>query len=170
MVEGMTLASVGDLFGVSRERVRQIVRRAGVTVEQSAALRDKSVEWSCLDCGKTETRPPSRAECVRCQDCDWERRRIGPDGQPSRGRGLDGHWWCRDPRTGKRMRFERYLAQEQLGRVLRSDEYVTLIDRDPDNVDPTNIVVTDARTLALRRYGHIDSIPSTEAGEDGRTQ
>ena len=31
--ERLTLQSIGDLLGISRERCRQIVRRAGVTLD-----------------------------------------------------------------------------------------------------------------------------------------
>ena len=64
--ERLTLQSIGDLLGISRERCRQIVRRAAVTLDVTAAIRaeryrDGYVEVVCEQCGETvPPRAPSR--------------------------------------------------------------------------------------------------------------
>ncbi len=68
--ERLTLQSIGDLLGISRERCRQIVRRAGVTLDVTARVRaerwaeqyrDGYVEVVCEQCGETAPpRAPSR--------------------------------------------------------------------------------------------------------------
>lgn len=51
--DGMTFEDIGRLEGLTRERVRQIVRRAGVTVAESreAMRRAAMVETVCEECG-----------------------------------------------------------------------------------------------------------------------
>ena len=69
--EHMTLETIGDLFGVTRERVRQIVSRAGVTRDvtlASMAIRRDSyrVQATCVHCGKVVMDVPSRPKRRFC--------------------------------------------------------------------------------------------------------
>ena len=44
--EGRTLQEVGDVFGLTRERVRQIVRRAGISPDAGGVRLRKQIESS----------------------------------------------------------------------------------------------------------------------------
>lgn len=64
--ERMTLAEIGERVGLSRERVRQRVRRAGVGTHVTRMIvreqrEAKRVLWECATCGYQEALKPSRA-------------------------------------------------------------------------------------------------------------
>ena len=75
--EHMTLEAIGDLFGVTRQRVEQIVRRAGVGRDVSvanAAIRseEKLVDSVCERCGRVTRRLPAHARRTRfCSNLCW---------------------------------------------------------------------------------------------------
>ena len=72
--EHMTLEAIGGRFGVTRERVRQIVKRAGVGRDVTMAnhamrTEENLVDVVCEECGKVVRRRPSRAGrfcSIRC--------------------------------------------------------------------------------------------------------
>src|SRR3990167_4349568 len=65
----LTLQEVGDLVGVSRERVRQLVVKDGLTRVKGARLRGKPVKpiRYCEGCGKELTRDSVRDRHMRCR-------------------------------------------------------------------------------------------------------
>jgi hypothetical protein len=81
---GETMEHVGESYGISRERVRQILGRAGVRSRRGGTKghrRVEYVEWRCASCGKTEMRPPFRAR-ARGRFCDHKCRSIFLVGTP----------------------------------------------------------------------------------------
>ena len=65
-VEGYTSNKLGSLFGISGQRVRWILKRAGVALRARADYR-KRVRWTCMVCGMQNTLQPciarSRKTC-----------------------------------------------------------------------------------------------------------
>lgn len=71
--DGMTFEDIGRLEGITRERVRQIVRRNGVTVERSREVvrGARAVTLRCETCGSEFPRRDTlvaRARRVFCSD------------------------------------------------------------------------------------------------------
>lgn len=78
--EHMTLEAIGTLFGVTRERVRQIVRRAGIGSDVTAtnfAFRSEAnlMDTACETCGKVMRRQPSEVTRFCSRRC-WGRARA----------------------------------------------------------------------------------------------
>lgn len=69
-----TLTGVGDIFGITKECVRQLVRRAGVSENVTAAVqrerkRDAWVAWICAGCGRTHVTIPSATKRFCSPSC-----------------------------------------------------------------------------------------------------
>jgi hypothetical protein len=157
--EWLTDVDVAGMFFLSRERVRQILRAAGVGPETSRRnLHEHAkVEWRCSVCGVPEKVLPGELGRSTCgeQSCIQGAMRGGPDGEPARHwNRAQQRWTVRDPETGKSMRLERYLMQQHLGRPLRSDEWVVLKDGDPHNVSLDNIEILSPSEGTARRNRH----------------
>jgi hypothetical protein len=75
--QGKTLQEIGDLFGVTRERIRQIIAGAGVSTG--------TVTKPCVDCGRVmQNVAANRKRCIDCgaihlsaQQIKW--REANPD-------------------------------------------------------------------------------------------
>lgn len=153
---GETLQAVANDYGITRERVRQIARQHGTTAQEQRAAR--LVAWECLGCGKQERRIASLVRRFCCnRECHkvWVRR-VRPITPETCSRGADGHWWTTDPflpRPSTNCRAERAIAQRTLGRRLERNEWVALADGNPDNLDPSNILLLDPQALAFIRSG-----------------
>lgn len=59
-----TLREIGERYGISRERVRQIIAATGGP-SYSEVRHLARVPWTCAECGKKEMLPPYRAKIVR---------------------------------------------------------------------------------------------------------
>ena len=167
VLDGETMDAIGLDYGITRERVRQIAKKFGVTGEDGRAAR--MVEWTCEVCGKSELRnlsrwngaKPASAKTCGATECVSVVHRgprsdgsiVLPDGRSAQ-RNPDGHWWTtpRDRRPN-RVRAERHIAELLLGRRLRRNEWVVLIDGDPDNLDPANIGIVTPKQAMARRDG-----------------
>lgn len=164
--ERLTLTAIGERFGISRERVRQIVRKHGVAVAVTTAVRSESagVDFTCPVCEVTTRmgafRASRRLYCSR--DCySIDRNAAGP----ATYRHPDGHVWLSAP--GRRtMRAERYIAELHIGRPVTHDECVILRDDDVENwSEPDNIAIVTWKQLMAVRDGRAkreDMPPITE--------
>ncbi len=67
-LEGKTLEQVGQEYGITRERVRQILIQQGVSEVQKAAVRylRRFRDWTCRGCGKHEKRDPRNYKRLHC--------------------------------------------------------------------------------------------------------
>lgn len=87
--ERMTLSDIGGRYGVSRERVRQVVRRNDVPPEVTREVTRENmtveeVEWRCEHCGKMSRDKPSIAkrrtycskECWGAAKIVWTEERL----------------------------------------------------------------------------------------------
>ena len=54
--QGYNFREIGEQFGMSHEWARQIVRKAGITAEQSNEYVGRIIDWTCAHCGKTKKR------------------------------------------------------------------------------------------------------------------
>lgn len=149
---GHTFREIGQLFGISRERVRQICT---VSPEELALIlyQRHAVECACKSCGavfsvsaKKKARKFCSPEC-RARHCYAEERHP------------DGHMWVRvgGRSTGgqRTMRKERYIAQKLFGRKLRNNEWVSLKDGNPDNLAWDNIQVRTASDVRLDKESRV---------------
>lgn len=59
----MTLQQVGDYYGITRERVRQILRAQGATHSRPT----RSATWLCIACQKPSTRWRKTGLCKECR-------------------------------------------------------------------------------------------------------
>ena len=152
---GEGFAAIARTHGISAERVRQIVRRSGVTPQESRDFRLR--DWTCGECGEKHRTLHPRQFCGSA--CEIKARVATFDPlEAMRYNRHDGHYWLRVPGTSKKMRVERYLAQKREGRELRRDEWVVLLDGDPTNLDLENIVVmtpAEATEHHRRRRGEV---------------
>lgn len=149
------IVPIAEEWGITPERVRQILRAAGVTVAQSRRARRRLVPCRC--CGELFETYPSEAERGRAfinrEHYERWRSRTAGTSTPSSKMGPDGHYWVTDPASGRRMRYERYIAQRKLGRSLERTERVTLRDGDPANLDEANILIRQGdRLVALAEF------------------
>lgn len=68
--DGRTMAEIAKTYGVSTQRIQQILKRVenqtGMKLERAGAGR---VEWQCCDCGEKRIVIPSDAAKTRCQTC-----------------------------------------------------------------------------------------------------
>lgn len=154
--EGLSFRAIGRRWGVSGERVRQVVRAAGITPAASNLATTRP--WTCGGCGEVWRVPLGWRKRYHSQACMAAARERAREEEPARwhhARHRDGHWWVTDRQTKRTMRAARYLAQVDLGRELDRNEWVTLRDGDPDNLDPSNILVlTPKQTRAfIREHG-----------------
>lgn len=70
---GSTMQAIADKHGISRQRVEQILRSAGV--ERGRKRRILEIEYSCLECGKKFT--SSQKERKFCSlSCSHEGRKV----------------------------------------------------------------------------------------------
>jgi len=153
-LDGEFMSALGREYGITRERVRQIVRRAGVTREESLDARRQ--DWTCGTCGKKERRRESDAARGYCSpECAAVARRIGEGPRSPAFEHPDGHLWTYDRRLGRNIRYARSVAGEKFreahGRELERTEWVGHIDRDPKNCDLENLVVRNASDALKRR-------------------
>jgi hypothetical protein len=161
--DGETCSAIGMDYGITRQRVAQIAAAFGA----HSAHRGRHVErvsWSCEVCGKEERRTPTRAKRRTCgKKCNGVRTGSARLGQGRSGRTtpdgrsmfLRGGTWYVGVRKGIRLvAAARHIACLVLGRRLSRNEWVTLIDGDPDNLDVSNIAITTAKQVARRRCGH----------------
>jgi hypothetical protein len=148
---GETMDAIAADYGLTRERVRQLVKRHGVTGENGKRVRRRKRKAErtrdCEACGKTFVADsPERRFCSQKCVGDGKRgprvdsAREGPGGY-SMTRHPSGHWLMRRPGTSSTARAERVMVEQALGRRLKHTEWVLLLDRDPDNLDPSNIAV-----------------------------
>jgi hypothetical protein len=149
---GETMDAIAADYGLTRERVRQLVKRHGVTGEDGKRVRrrKRTAERTrdCEACGKTFVADvPERRFCsYSCaaqanRGPRVEHAREGPGGY-SMTRHPTGHWVQQRPDIpGRSIRVERAMVELALGRRLKRTEWVLLLDRDPDNLNPSNIAV-----------------------------
>jgi hypothetical protein len=160
---GETFAAIAKDYGISAERVRQIVKRLGVSgkdgqaVRKQRAVRDRTK--ACAECGTPfSSRAKGARYCSRvCQFLGLrgprtETSRVGPDGY-AMSRAPDGHWMMRNRERARAVRVERYMFERGLGRPLKHTEWVRLLDRDPDNLSPENIALMSPTEVFKMRGG-----------------
>lgn len=73
--ERLTLTEIAERFALTRERIRQIVRKAGIAPSETQAVLHEGtmVEWACEVCGKEEQRERTDARARTCAgDCRSE--------------------------------------------------------------------------------------------------
>lgn len=136
--QGYNYREIGQVSNLSHERVRQII---GTKLSKEKIKRIQKerhrITVACELCGfefKTMKGRP-RKRCLREPECEQERdpkRWINPQ---------DGHQWVLDPMTKKVMRAQRFLVQRWLGRPLKRNEWVVLLDGDVYNLDRENIAI-----------------------------
>jgi len=159
---GETFVAIGEDCGISRERVRQLVKRHGVTGEVGAAVRRRRAARdrtkACDECGAPFVSTAGARYCSR--DCGTtgqrgpqvETSRVGPDGL-AMSRHPSGHWVMRSGVRHNVVRVERYMVQQALGRRLNRNEWVRLLDGDPDNLSPQNIALMSPANVQKMRGG-----------------
>lgn len=155
LLEGEKMTALGREYGISRERIRQLAKKFGVTGEDSMAAR--MVEWRCEVCGKEELRRPGIAHAPTCSHACLGIRQRGPRNggrtmPDGRGASLQQGRWRTHRKEGS-VNAARHIAQLMLGRKLGRREWVVLIDGNEDNLDPSNIGVTDPKNVVARRDG-----------------
>jgi hypothetical protein len=127
------------------------VNRQGVTGEDGKRIRRRKRRAErtrdCEACGKpfVASSPGYRHCSHSCAKAAMrgprvEHAREGPDGY-SMTRHPSGHWVMQRPGGKRSVRAERAMVERALGRRLKHTEWVLLLDRDPDNLDPSNIAV-----------------------------
>jgi hypothetical protein len=176
-LSGETMTQIANDYGISRERVRQVVRAVGCTPDQT-----KESKWVTVNCGQCGA--PKRLkrgfvsyyqrngrENFFCNKvCAGIARRKGPEQGYSIQMGADGHWWTRDqycpPGKNRMCRLERYIMQEMMGRPLHRNEWVHLKDGDPNNVSPENLEVHTPKQAMELRYRNQDYYAAGNGPED----
>lgn len=176
--EGETLSDIGDMLGVTRERVRQIANRFSTPAERDALVRARQlrvhgVDWVCESCGKKERRLPAASHARTCRkSC-----RIETHGPYKWFNSHDGHWYVGVPdeaarRGRRRIRYARYLMEKELGRKLRRNEWVVLLDGDTSNFSRDNIAIltpSQAHPTGDRRLNHaLRQITALELAHTGK--
>jgi hypothetical protein len=68
----------------------------------------------------------------------------------------NGYHYCKDAK-GKRRLLHHLVAEETLGREIRSDERVSFKDKDRTNFDPENIVVKEAAKSKKNRIEYLEA-------------
>lgn len=158
-MDGETLDEIGTHYGITRERVRQILGPLFIK-SVLAAIRERAlVEWTCEECGtqkQVHERVAARKYCSR--ECSAASKRKPspdfPDIPYAVVQNTDGHWYTKDQfDQGRRgvIRLARYVMQEHLGRRLDRNEWVRHKDGDPDNVSLDNLEVRTPQQVALSR-------------------
>lgn len=77
--EGETMEAIGDDYGISRERVRVILARAGVESRGRKDYRGPRVAWTCEQCGREREAVPSQVRRFCSRACAGAAKRADDD-------------------------------------------------------------------------------------------
>jgi hypothetical protein len=150
--EDYTLEQVGDLHGLTRERVRQIIgpeEIARIRLDKNERKLQRK-ERTCEYCKRRWVPKMGRPRfCGR--PCSTAARRAATEakGPYSWVDPKTGYEYTRDPYTGRNVRVERAYMERKLGRQLRSREWVVYKDGDRSSMD--NLVVASPSEVAQDR-------------------
>lgn len=134
---GMTLEEIAKPYGITRERVRQVLKLNGVNIRSFHGLRETPLfEVQCLECGKIiyskyKTKPfcsksHRRTYVMRVGDRD-KAERVDYPSAPNRKKYNIVHvgYVMRNGKKVQKTQLEhRLIMEEHLGRKLKSNEHV----------------------------------------------
>jgi len=146
-----TLQEIGDIYGITRERVRQILRREGI--EKPRAIGEKwkreikehqleaQQKGICPICGKKKT-----YTAKTCRECYWKDRNNDKKWVTRSGYVKIASW----ARPNSEIYEHRSIAVEMLGRPLREGEIVLHKNGVKDDNRLENLKVTTRKELMHR--------------------
>lgn len=170
--EGLTFVEIGKRFGISRERVRQLMKKYwGLTAKDFSAIRPVGLfRYQCHQCGLRFYKRQRASKVHRCLFCCsqcsgdfvfkiWTKKYINSPHRLypayNRPRPILKFKYV-GMKNGKQIIAleHRYKLEQCLGRKLRSDEFVEFVDGNTQNTDPSNLHIFSRKEHYQRLKKH----------------